>query len=214
MKAKKGILLIHALTVATSIIAVEHQKGLAQDILAATTLTREAEPALTQSAQPRGRGRTRQANRRANAEVNARDQFGRTRLMRAVLSYNFTAVKALLAKGADVNATTADGYTALMYAASQGNADITRFLLDKGADVNAKDKDGHTALMEAAKQKMDVGDVSAEYIGTVKALADKGADVSMRDKDGCTAVMYAESYGLPDIKGEIVRLLKNAEAKR
>jgi uncharacterized protein len=151
--------------------------------------------------------------RRADAEVDSGDEFGRTRLMRAAASGDLTAVKALLAQGADVNATTADGYTVLMYAASYGNSNIVGFLLEKGANVNARDKSGLTALMEAAKQELDAGDVIADYIGTVKALLDKGADVSLRDKDGRTALIYTEAYGLRN-KGKIIQLIKSAEVKR
>jgi uncharacterized protein len=206
------ILLIHALALATFAVAAGNRQEQSQDVPAAMPLTRAAMTALLQRTTSRTHGRTRRTGSRAKVEVNAEDEFGRTRLMRAAASNDLAAVKALLAQGADVNATSADGYTALMYTASYGNSKMVRFLLDEGANVNARDKTGHTALMEAAKQELDAGDVIADYIGTVKALLDKGADVSMRDKDGRTAEMYAEAYGLRN-KYEIVRLIKKNQMR-
>lgn len=206
----KRIHMILTLAVATEIVAVGNNKIPPRALLAAMSLT-VARPDLPQAA--RSRNRRRQPKRRAGNNVNGRDQFGRTRLMLAAGRNDLLAVKTLLAKGADVNTGTPDGYTPLMYAAFYGNGDIVKFLLEKGADVNARDKDGHTALMEAAKQNLDAGDVMADYVGTVKALLEKRADVSLRDKEGRTALINAEAYGLRN-KGEIVRLLKEAEAKR
>jgi ankyrin repeat protein len=213
IKTMKRILLIHALAVTASSVAVSRTQVLAHDVPAATALMRPAKPALMHDAQSRRRSRTRRTDRRVVADVDARDQFGRTRLMLAAARNDLATVKALLAKGADVNATNADGYTALMYTASYGNSAMVRFLLDEGANVNARDKSGLTALMEAAKQELDAGDVMADYPGTVKALLEKGADVSLRDKDGRTALIYTEAYGLRN-KGKIIQLIKSAEVKR
>lgn len=173
-----------------------------------TSSTVAAQSAPAQTVKPQRQAP--QSDRRA--DVDARDEFDRTPLMRAAAIGDLAAAKELLARGADVNAKTADDYTILMYAAFYGNAEIVEFLPDNGADVNARHKDGFTALIEAAKQHMDAGDVIADYIGTVEALLIKGADVSLRDNDGSTALVYAEKYGLPN-KQEIVRLLRNAGAK-
>lgn len=80
------------------------------------------------------------------ADVNAKDDGGRTALMTASDNGHLDVVKALLAKGADVNATASNGWTALMAASYNGHVDVVKTLLAKGTDVNAKDNDGATAL--------------------------------------------------------------------
>ena len=88
------------------------------------------------------------------ADVNAKNVFGLTALMRA--SYcgytngNYAeVVKFLLAKGADVNIKTKEGLTALMEASSGGHIEVVKLLLAKGADINVKNNKDKTALMIA-----------------------------------------------------------------
>lgn len=86
------------------------------------------------------------------ADVNAKDNKGRTALMFAVTNMHADTAKELLEHGADVNATANDGATALMLAASSGDTKSVRALLDKGADPAGKyTRSGETALMLAKK---------------------------------------------------------------
>jgi len=82
------------------------------------------------------------------ADVNVKDEKGRTALMFASWYGHKKVVKQLLEKGADVNAREyKDGETALMWAAAKGDKKVVKLLLESGADVNAKNKGGWTALM-------------------------------------------------------------------
>jgi hypothetical protein len=90
------------------------------------------------------------------AEVDLRDQWGRTALMYAC-SYEEAStperleiIKFLIDRGADVNAKTESGETALMYAAENQEAEYVKLLIDRGADVNAKDAEGDAAWAYAA----------------------------------------------------------------
>lgn len=91
------------------------------------------------------------------AEVNAKDDFGETTLMRAAIADRPDTVRFLLDNGADVNAQTREGMTALMFAAQgmKGLVDLhlntVQVLLEAGSDVNAKDNNGRTAIMRAEK---------------------------------------------------------------
>ena len=88
------------------------------------------------------------------ANVNDKDDDGRTALMIAA-KYGYTdIVNALLAHGADVNIKDNLGMTALMYAAENDNIDIVNALLEHGADVNAKDKHKKTSLDMAQNNKI------------------------------------------------------------
>ena len=81
------------------------------------------------------------------ADVNAKDNDGRTSLILASRYGHTEIVAMLLKKGADVNAKNIDGYTALIMASERGHAEIVSDLLANGADVNAKDDNDYTALM-------------------------------------------------------------------
>jgi len=72
------------------------------------------------------------------ADINQRDDNGRTALMFAVINTHYETMKVLLEYGADVNNKSNKGGTALMGAASAGDLRMVQALLDKGADVHAR----------------------------------------------------------------------------
>jgi ankyrin repeat protein len=83
------------------------------------------------------------------ADVNAKDDFGKTALMWAC-EYGYKEIAELLIeKGADLNAQDKYGLTALIYATKWSQKEVVKLLLEKGADMNIKDKDGRTALWYA-----------------------------------------------------------------
>ena len=97
-----------------------------------------------------GRTETVKALLRKGADVNAKDDSGRTALMFAVINLHGQTVKVLLEHGADVNARDDDGATPLMLAASCGDPEIVQTLLSRGADLNGSFvQTGKTALMLA-----------------------------------------------------------------
>ena len=84
------------------------------------------------------------------ADVNAKDNDGRTQLHRAAYNGHKDMAKLLIAKGSDANAKDNAGWTPLYYAAQNGQKDVVELLIAKDADVNAKDADGSTPLHWAA----------------------------------------------------------------
>ena len=86
------------------------------------------------------------------ADVNAKDEFGRTPLHIAADNGHLSVVKFLVEHGADVNVRNAHGWTPLHYAAYFGRLDVVRFLVENGADVNAKNKYGQTPLDVASPE--------------------------------------------------------------
>ena len=92
----------------------------------------------------------------AGADVNARDEGGRTPLMVAAFNANPEVIKTLITAGADVNATGKYGWTPLMVAGRYSeNPEVFRTLIAAGADVNARNDFGSTPLMEAAGYRFD-----------------------------------------------------------
>lgn len=80
------------------------------------------------------------------AQVDTRNEQGRTALMFAATGPFPETLSLLLKRGADPNATDkAEGWSPLMFAAAEGNHEVARRLLDHGADPTLTDRDGETA---------------------------------------------------------------------
>ncbi|MCS6777395.1 MAG: ankyrin repeat domain-containing protein [Chloroherpetonaceae bacterium] len=90
----------------------------------------------------------------AGANIEARNDSGRTALALAALKSNETMVLLLLDRGANVNARDPAGMTPLMWAAFGGNPRIVQALLDRGADVHARDAQGGTARTWAQRPEI------------------------------------------------------------
>ncbi len=134
------------------------------------------------------------------ADVNARDESGKTALMMSSISGTDKdakdKVKLLIASGAGVNAADTNGNIALSSAMeNSGSLEIADILVASGADVNAADSKGHSLLLNAI-----MSDVSPKYI---EYLLTKGANPNLKDKDGVTPVSSAIISPRP----EYVRLL-------
>lgn len=75
----------------------------------------------------------------------AKDEYGRTQLMRALINMDETLINKLLDKS-NLNETDNFGYTALYYACLNDQIKIPKLLLLKGADPTIIDKKGKTLL--------------------------------------------------------------------
>ena len=113
----------------------------------------------------------------AAADINARDDHGRTALNLAAAHGDIDQVKLLLDKGANVNAKDSDGATPLHAAARKGHLAIAELLVARGADVNAASNNGATPLHLAG---------AYGNMGLADWLAGKVADVNARDNVGRT----------------------------
>jgi ankyrin repeat protein len=146
------------------------------------------------------------------ADVNAKDEFGNTPVMLAVMSHQPELADLLIQHGADVNAKDIDGRTALHYAVARDRADIVRLLIERGADVNARDSTqglvltplrtcGATPLHWAAL-------LSNEDIG--RQLIEHGADMNAKDINGRTPLQLARR----DNRWHMIELLEGSEGAR
>ena len=131
------------------------------------------------------------------ADIESKDQWGDTPLMRAV-GGNPEVVKMLLEKGADVNVRNLEGETPLMQAYQEENIIA---LLNKRADINAQDNKGYTALIHAITQY---------NLEKVKILLDHGADKNIKTRNGRTALQIAGQFAT---KEQVVKMLMEVERK-
>lgn len=140
------------------------------------------------------------------ADIDLRDEGGRSAFMFAVGEGNYRMAEFLLLNGASVNVKDISGDNALIYYASNYNAmadeKLVDFLISKGIDINAQNNLGKTALMMAAKR---------DNYKLVKYLCEKGADVDIKDTNGMTALMWAASRKDDQIAGYLRSRGKNSE---
>lgn len=122
------------------------------------------------------------------ADVNIKDDDGRTLLHRIVHSSDISLAKELVLKyGADVNAKDNSGDTPLYKAAyNLDNIELAQFLIDNGADVKTRNIEGKTLLNIIAPYSDDWN------ISLAKELVLKyGEDVNGKDNGGDTPLQKA-----------------------
>lgn len=87
------------------------------------------------------------------AAVDARDDEGRTPLLRAARNSDPVAVAMLLRHGADPTAADGDGNTALHFASEKANVDNVRALVESGAPPLAANAAGETPIDVARRKR-------------------------------------------------------------
>lgn len=145
----------------------------------------------------------------ARADVNARDQTGRSALLLAtegsaseyrVIGADEPIARLLIARGADVNAQDQFGWTPLLKMLNlwADQPALIDLLLASGAGANARLKDGRTGLMLAARLGKD---------DRLSLLAAKGADLDARDNTGATALMIAAAVQWEEASVKMMKVL-------
>jgi hypothetical protein len=165
----------------------------------------------------------------AGADLDARDDNGRTPAHVAAFASNDAALAALAADGADMNALDDQVYDVLTIAAVANDPDLVSLALRLGnrPDLITSIYDG-TALIAAAHlghqdvvrrliaggapldhvnnlgwtaliEAVILGDGGPDHIETVRALVEAGADRTLTDRDGVTPLQHAEARGYDKI---------------
>lgn len=137
------------------------------------------------------------------ANLNARDKWDRTALVRAVESNQVECLEALLRNGADPWAPEGIklGCSALFRAAQLGHAQCIEVLARYGVNV-LEDRSETPVLVEAARFGNDE---------VVKQLLAMKVDVNATDTHGCTALMRAAMYNRSKCVAELLNHNANTE---
>lgn len=85
------------------------------------------------------------------ADLEARDEEGKTPLAAAVEDYTFETMPILLERGANLEARDNNGRTPLGAAIEYGVFHAVHLFLEHGADLEARDSNGHTPLVLAVR---------------------------------------------------------------
>jgi len=139
------------------------------------------------------------------ADVNARNEDGKTPLHIAAYVAQLDAANLLILNGADINAKDDIGWTPLHAACINSwlTARVAKLLIFKGADIHARTEDDATPLHAAAM---------GGHNDTVKLLIQKGADVNARTKVGDTPLHWSARRCKYD-QEETVKALLSAGAE-
>ncbi|RYP52701.1 hypothetical protein DL769_010625 [Monosporascus sp. CRB-8-3] len=135
------------------------------------------------------------------ADLEEKDNHGKTRLLRVAQNGNETIVKLLLERGADIEAKDKDGGTPLFYAATNGHEAVIKVLFESGAEIEARDNYGITPLMGAAGRGQEA---------VVKLLLERGARIEAKHLEtGWTPLIFAAVEG----QEAIIKLLLKGGAR-
>ncbi len=163
------------------------------------------------------------------AQLESRDEQGRTALLVATHGNQVAAAKALIEAGADVNAKDTIDDSPYLYAGARGLNDILRLTLSHGADLQSTNRYGGTALIPAAErghvetvqllidagvdvnhlnrlhwtallEAVILGDGGPRHVEIVRRLLAAGADRQIADKDGVTALEHARQRGYREME--------------
>ena len=165
----------------------------------------------------------------AGADINARDEQGRTPVMAATHGNHVDTVAALIAAGAGINIRDDLWDNPFLYAGAEGLAEILQLAIEAGADTTLTNRYGGTALIPAAerghieivKTLLTQSDVDVNHVNNlgwtalmeaivlgvggdthqqiVQLLVDHGADISIPDNEGVTPFAHAQSRGYTEI---------------
>ncbi|XP_059172652.1 ankyrin repeat domain-containing protein 50-like [Physella acuta] len=130
---------------------------------------------------------------RYGANVDARDEYGKTALNHAIDNGDDVLIDELIARGSDITHRDMDGCTCLMTAAKMGDEDVLTSLINAGAnrDINTTDHKGNTALFHAIS---DCRDDSWQNVKILDQLICEGASINHRNKKGMTPLMLSIKF--------------------
>jgi uncharacterized protein len=172
---------------------------------------------------------------RAGANLETRDERGRTPLLLAATHDRLGVARLLVYLGADPDALDDQHDTPWLVTGVTGSVDMLEVLLPAKPDVTIRNRFGGTSLIPASERGhvayvrravrtgIDVNHVndlgwtalleavilghgSRRYQQIVTILLDAGADPKIADRQGVTALQHAERRG----QREVARILRNA----
>ena len=134
----------------------------------------------------------------AGADIETKDDMGRSPLHWSCYSGALDVVKMLVEAGAGVRGIDSKGYTCLIFAAANGHTETVRYLAGlKDVDLNHSGNNGRTALHVALQ--------GGGHADVMQLLVDAGADIEAKDIQGATPLHFACMGGELDI---VQKLLK------
>jgi ankyrin repeat protein len=120
------------------------------------------------------------------ADIDARDEAGRTALLIATHGNRIEVARVLIEAGADVNAKDRINDSPYLYAGARGHLEILTMTLARGVDLRSTNRYGGTALIPASERG---------HVDTVRTLIEAGVNVDHVNNLGWTALLEAIILG-------------------
>ena len=163
------------------------------------------------------------------ADLDARDEHGRTAILAATVANQPAAVRALIEAGADVDLQDDRLDNPFLYAGAEGLLDVLRIVNEAGADPAITNRYGGIALIPASERGhvetvrylLAESDVDVDHVNRlgwtalleaillsdggpphqaiVALLIEAGADVDLADGDGVRPLAHARAKGFHEI---------------
>lgn len=122
-----------------------------------------------------------------NADINIKDTYNETPLIKALLADNLEVASFLIEQGADVTSKSLTGYTPMMICAQKGFVSVAKALLPRGNSISQTYFSNRASLLSIA--------VWANQAEMVQFLLSEGALVNAVDKLGWTPLMISAYQG-------------------
>jgi len=158
------------------------------------------------------------------ADIDARDEMGRTPLQVAAAKGETELVQFFLSQGAHVDLQDRAKDTPLHAAAENGRSGVAAALLIAGADPNARGRGWLTPLQKVAMSRplwermgVDVSEddgFGRDYLETARVLLSNGADANLRAEHWDTALHFAARNGDEDLAELLVEHGGDVNARR
>ena len=166
----------------------------------------------------------------AGADINGRDERGRTAAMAATHANQVETVRILIEAGADINIRDNRLDNPFLYASAEGLFEIVKLTIDAQADPSLTNRFGGTALIPAAErghveivrelltrttvdinhindlgwtallEAIILSDGGKRHQQIVQLLVDHGANINIPDKNGITPLQHAQARGFREIE--------------
>lgn len=115
-------------------------------------------------------------------DINAKNVWGRTPLIGAIVAFRYNLAKALIAHNADVNLCDSNGLSPVIICCSYGNLELLELLVQKGANINQTNSSGKSALHYA---------IVGNHMDIIDFLMKRRCDIDTMDKYGITPLHVA-----------------------
>jgi uncharacterized protein len=173
------------------------------------------------------------------ADINVRDELGRTPVMIATYQHHTEMVRAFIQAGADINIRDTTKENLLLHAGAEGWLDMLKLAIEAHADTSLTNRFGGISIIpaserghvEVVQELLTRTDINVNHVNNlgwtalleaillsdggkahqriVQLLIEHGADVNLSDKNGVTPLQHARTRGFTEIE----RMLLEARAR-
>lgn len=138
------------------------------------------------------------------ADVNGKDRWRETALIRAIACGDEGMAELLVSRGADLNVTDRYATPALMLAIGTGRSSLVKSFIRWGAELNVKNNLENTPVIQT---------IYIKRIDLLEMLLEAGADPNILDRNGNTALHVAAEFGEWSMQWQLIKAHADVSAR-